>query len=185
MWVTLILAGTYQLLKYEYTPGNYSTAPNSWLSNPEVKLSTTGYTLLMAVHPKCGCSQASLGELSKLSARFPQILQAKIIFITPKNAQESWMQSENWSAAKAIVGAEVIHDSGGKLAKLFNLQTSGSTLLYNSAGKLLFSGGITSSRGHWGDNAGSQAISDLITKGNSEKKLTAAFGCNLFNKKER
>ena len=182
IWGLLIVTGTYQLLTYEYAPGSDTNFPITWPNKKEVNLATSGFTIVMVVHPKCSCSEASIGELSKLVARFPNILHAKILFVISLNADQNWKESDNWIAANEIPGAEVKYDIDGKLTKIFNLKTSGSTLLYNSKGELLFSGGITASRGHWGDNTGTQAISDIITKGSSDAKATAVFGCKVFNR---
>ena len=182
VWVLFIFGGTYKLLMYEYTPGKENNFSAYWPATSELQLSNKPYTLVMVVHPKCGCSKASLGELSKLVARFPNVLDVKILFIEPKDAGPDWMLSENWAAANEIAGAEVHPDTEGTLAQAFKVKTSGITLLYNREGGLLFHGGITASRGHWGDNTGSQAIGEIISKGSSATSTTAVFGCNLFNK---
>src|SRR5712691_5642885 len=59
--------------------------------------------------------------------------------------------------------------------------TSGQTVLYDSQGRLLFSGGITGSRGHSGDNAGRSSIVSLVNAGVADQKETIVFGCPLFN----
>lgn len=54
-------------------------------------------------------------------------------------------------------------------------------MLYDSQGKLLFSGGITSGRGQGGDNAGRAAIVSLLTENEAKQKATPVFGCPLFS----
>jgi hypothetical protein len=61
----------------------------------------------------------------------------------------------------------------------FHAEVSGLTMLYNADGKLLFSGGITASRGHSGDNVGRSSIVSLVTCGTSERTRTPVFGCAL------
>jgi len=53
---------------------------------------------------------------------------------------------------------------GGCVVDRFGAETSGHTLLFDSGGRLLLSGGITDSRGHAGDNAGENAIVALINR---------------------
>lgn len=74
-------------------------------------------------------------------------------------------------------------DDNGAEANRFHAATSGQTLLYDAAGRLLFSGGITGSRGHSGDNAGQTAIVSLVNSGAAELTETSVFGCPLFEPK--
>jgi hypothetical protein len=45
---------------------------------------------------------------------------------------------------------------------------------------LIFSGGITGSRGHAGDNAGEMTLVSLLTRGQADRSGTSVFGCPLF-----
>jgi hypothetical protein len=54
-------------------------------------------------------------------------------------------------------------------------------LLYDTAGRLLFSGGITAARGHSGDNAGREAIVALLAGAPTDRTQTPVFGCKLSN----
>jgi hypothetical protein len=74
----------------------------------------------------------------------------------------------------------VIRDQGGVEARRFDVEGSGHVLLYAPSGKLLFSGGITPSRGHEGDNAGRSAIVSLILRGHAPVDHTPVFGCSLL-----
>ena len=71
-------------------------------------------------------------------------------------------------------------DGDGREARLFQAVTSGQTILYDSHGRLLFSGGITASRGHSGDNAGRSAIVSLVNAEVPDRTETLVFGCPLF-----
>lgn len=180
VWLLIIVLGTYKLLMYEFAPGSENRYPTTWPKESGLALDATGYTLLMAVHPKCSCSSASLNELSKLMVRFSSQVHAKAFFIAPQNASSDYIRSKNWRAAQNIPNLEIVLDTDGQLANHFHLKTSGATLLYNQNGELAFSGGITASRGHSGDNAGSKAILDIVSGFPTAINKTAAFGCHLF-----
>jgi hypothetical protein len=45
---------------------------------------------------------------------------------------------------------------------------------------LIFSGGITGSRGHAGDNDGEQALLEALTHGGGARATASVFGCPLF-----
>ena len=70
-------------------------------------------------------------------------------------------------------------DIDGALAKRFSIQTSGHALLYDSDGKLLFSGGITGGRGHAGDNEGRQTLTSFLEDGTSPSATRPVYGCPL------
>lgn len=181
-WIVLVSFGAYNLLAYEYSSGKDNAPPVAWPQSSGLELSSSGYTLVMMVHPHCSCTRASIGELSKLMARHPNGLHAIVLILTPKDADADWSTSSNVTAAKAIPGVIVKQDIEGAVARLFNIETSGFTSLYNDEGDLLFNGGITDSRGHWGDNTGSTSIGEIIRSGSSHVRMTPAFGCNLFKK---
>ena len=74
----------------------------------------------------------------------------------------------------------MVVDDNGVEARRFHAVTSGQTALYDIEGRLLFSGGITGSRGHSGDNAGRSAIVSLLNTGDAERTETSVFGCPLY-----
>lgn len=74
----------------------------------------------------------------------------------------------------------VVNDGDGVEAKRFGAFTSGQALLYDAQGQLRFSGGITDSRGHEGDNAGREAIEAILAGKTATTTLTDVFGCGLF-----
>jgi hypothetical protein len=73
----------------------------------------------------------------------------------------------------------VAADDEGREHARFGVETSGHVLLYDAAGKLMFSGGITPSRGHSGDNTGRDAVVRLLRHGGVERTKTPVFGCSL------
>ena len=76
----------------------------------------------------------------------------------------------------------MISDLDGQEASRFGAQTSGHTLLFGIDGHLLFSGGITSSRGHAGTNVGESSIIALLKNEVPIRTETLVFGCSLANR---
>lgn len=105
---------------------------------------------------------------------------AYVIFVKPESLSAEWGKSDLWTSAGSIPGVSVMEDDGGVEARRFHTLTSGATVLYDRNGKLLFSGGITSARGHAGDNAGRSAIVSLLETGEASQRHTQVFGCALF-----
>jgi hypothetical protein len=99
----------------------------------------------------------------------------------------AWSQTDLWRDVSEIPNTTVRADLDGKQCALLGAETSGHVLLYSPGGDLLFQGGITSERGHEGDNAGSDAVIDVISKHlqtTNTSKTTPVYGCPLHRAKE-
>jgi hypothetical protein len=99
----------------------------------------------------------------------------------PKGFDDGWEQTDLWRKASGLPGVTVVRDDDGRVAQLFGAATSGQTLLYDPHGTLLFSGGITGARAHAGENAGRQAVVDLLNREPAARSATSVFGCPLFH----
>lgn len=135
----------------------------------------------MLAHPHCPCTQASVGELAQIMARLQGKVAAYVLFVKPKEAGRDWEDTDLRRSAEAIPGVKVVFDPDGVEARRFGAETSGHTQLFSTDGRLLFSGGITASRGHAGDNAGESAIVALVNNQTPARTQTLVFGCALAN----
>jgi hypothetical protein len=106
---------------------------------------------------------------------------ATVVFVRPNGVPAKWEETDLWYDAQQIPGANVVNDPGGKEAALFGAEASGQTMLYDANGELQFSGGVTASRGHSGDNAGRSAIVELVASGRAEQRQTPVYGCYLHH----
>jgi hypothetical protein len=70
-------------------------------------------------------------------------------------------------------------DADGLLAASLGSLTSGSVLVYDSNGKLRYHGGITGSRGHEGENAGEEAVVNVLQGGKGSETSLPVFGCPI------
>jgi hypothetical protein len=95
-----------------------------------------------------------------------------------------WERTPLWNRVAAIPGVAVQTDSGGVEAARFGSWTSGQILLYDAAGRLRFSGGITGSRGMAGDNAGADALLAQIASdaGSAPLAGSSVYGCELHGR---
>lgn len=172
--------GLWVLWSYENTPGSSAQPPLQWPADSHIQRQPDRATLVMLVHPHCPCTRASIGELAELMAHCQGRLTASVLFLKPAGFSEEWEQTDLWRSAANIPGVKVLIDDEGVEARRFRAATSGQTMLYDAAGHLLFSGGITGSRGHSGDNAGRSAIVSLVNAGATDRAETFVFGCPLF-----
>ncbi len=183
-WLSMIGAGVWFLTSYENNPGIAAAAPARWPAGSRLRPAADRATLVMLAHPRCPCTRASIGELSRLMTQAQGRITAFVLFVKPAEVADGWEQTDLSASAAAIPGVTVVSDEAGIEAALFHAATSGQTVLYDAEGALLFSGGITSARGHAGDNAGRTALVSLLTAGETEQRETPVFGCPLFARTE-
>ncbi|MFN8389432.1 MAG: hypothetical protein U0136_04000 [Bdellovibrionota bacterium] len=185
VWAAAVSVESYRLLSYDNAPGAL-TSPPSTLADPAFEQHGTNLnTLLVFLHPQCSCSRATLGELARLMATHPANTRAYAIFFAPSNEPQDWIRSSLWGYASSIPNVQVRADEDGRLAQAFHVQTSGEVLLYDAGGNIAFSGGITASRGHMGDNAGLFALDQLLSGQPTESRQTLPFGCHLSSDRSK
>jgi hypothetical protein len=183
-WSFAVGAGIQRIWAYEGTPGAAQPTPASWPQGSHVERASGVPTLVMFVHPQCTCSRASLTELAELMEKNQGALHAAVLFMKPQDESQSWTQTSSWKMASTIAGIAVATDIDGSEAKRFGAATSGHLILYAADGRLLYSGGITESRGHVGDNAHlRQAMLALKTgKPQVASDPLPVYGCSLHDR---
>lgn len=180
-WIAAVAFGMRVLFQYENKPGPVGALPQTWPA-AQIERATDRPTLVMLAHPRCPCTAASVGELAQIMARLQGRVAAYVLFVQPKRAGRDWDNTDLRRSAEAIPGVKVVLDPDGVEARRFGAETSGHTELFGTDGRLLFSGGITASRGHGGDNAGESAIVALVNNQEPVRRQTLVFGCSLANR---
>jgi len=183
-WVVAVAFGLRVLLNYESAPGRVGAVPQSWPATSQIPRANDRPTLIMMAHPRCPCTRASMNELAQVMARVQGKITAYVLFYKPRGPSrpgggDDWEHTDLRQSAAQIPGVIVLSDVDGVEARRFGAETSGHTFLFDSAGRLLFNGGITESRGHSGDNAGESAIVSLVKDRATKRAETFVFGCSL------
>jgi glyoxylase-like metal-dependent hydrolase (beta-lactamase superfamily II) len=106
-------------------------------------------------------------------------VNAFVLFVKPPGADADWDDTDLRRSAAAIPGVTVLTDENGIEAVRFGGETSGHTMVFDRNGTLIFSGGITASRGHAGSNAGESAVLAALNNQPFERARTPVFGCSL------
>ena len=178
-WGLVCAGGVLALWRYELAPGADAAAPAVWPAASRLPRADDRATLVMLAHPRCACTRASLAELERLMARAGGRLTAQVLFVRPPEVAAAWTDGDLWARAAAIPGVHVERDDGGLEAARFGARTSGDVVVYDPAGRLLFEGGITSARGHEGDNPGRSAILAALAAPPADAAAAPVFGCPL------
>jgi hypothetical protein len=177
-WCGCVALGFHATLRYSFSaaPAAATAAPH--LDPASVSLDRTRPTLMLFLHPYCPCSAASVGEIRRIVREHPDGFAVEIRFCDVDGEDPS--DTPLWRAAAGIPGARLLRSHRDEVRR-FGVGTSGETLVYSPAGELLFQGGVTPSRGHEGDNAGSRAVVETLRPDAAAARHTPVFGCRLFN----
>jgi hypothetical protein len=181
LWVLGLGAGFRALVNYELKAGTSATAPLAWVAGTPLPFDASVPNLVMFAHPQCPCSRASMDELAFLMTRCQGKVRATVCFSAPDGEPAAWTQSALWRSAAAIPGVTIMADHNGAIAQQYGSATSGQALVFDPAGKRIFSGGITGARGHEGDNRGLDFVIALARGELCSATDTPVFGCSLVD----
>ena len=183
LWVAGVLAGARYLLRYEKTPGREASAPVRWPKGVAETGEAGLPTLVVALHPRCSCSRASLSELERAAQGFRMPFNALLLIYQPVSGGSDWQNNALYRDAQRNLHAQVVPDTGGALASKFGAETSGEVILYSRQERsgqrtLLYAGGVTGARGMDGANAGAD---ELVQAFEEQRKQAGrpVYGCGL------
>jgi len=181
VWTSTVVAAFSAIRRFESTPGLSADAHATWPASSRVPRATGASTLVMLIHPQCSCSRASIKELEAIIDQSPRSMRTYVLVYRPADAKAGWENTDVYRAATGLRRAQVIVDVDGSEAKRFGGFTSGQTYLYDGDGRLRFTGGITSLRGHEGLNRGRV---DVIRIANAQETSAThpVFGCAITSK---
>lgn len=185
IWVALVLGGFTLLNWYKAQPGPIGMIHTKWPGQSVQPPDRYRYSLMIFLHPKCQCTVATLTQLAEILRENPKKFSAYIYFFHPEKTEKQWAYTDLWNQAAQMPDAQVFSDQGGYMARQFGAETSGQAFVYNPDGDLMFSGGITESRGHIGPNPGQREIASIVASRLPSTQFTKAFGCGLFSENER
>ena len=181
-WLGAAVWGTKLLHAYSFAPGASGTPAEVWPEGAGVSRADGIATLVVALHPECSCSRATLAELGVILAETTPHLRAVVIFsdLDPEHPAGA---SELFKTAHDLPGVSLVRDRHGEILKKFRFVTSGETRFYRPDATLAFRGGITGSRGHEGENPGRSRVIALTRQPTASPDVssTPVFGCALFN----
>jgi hypothetical protein len=178
-WVSAVAFGAHVLLKYETTPGSVGTTSSRWPSGSVLTRPVDKRMLVMFAHPHCPCTRASIAELAEVMAHAVDRATVFVLFVKPAGAGIDWDDTDLRRTAAAIPGVTVLTDENGLEAARFGAETSGHTVVFETNGDLLFSGGITGSRGHVGSNAGEGAVLAALRQEKMTSAQAPVYGCRI------
>jgi hypothetical protein len=168
VWGVALAAGFHQAMGWEFRAGKPALSPSAQTKPLAQPL------LIVALHSQCPCSLATVENLTALTPVERAKLRILFVFTGPNPHH-----SATFEKAAAIPEAEKAFLSEKEVFERYGARTSGQALLYDRAGRLVFSGGLTESRGvAGGESEGMRAIQETL-RGHSCIKGAPVYGCPL------
>ena len=188
-WLLFVGVGFYRFNSYAFDGAEPAQGVRCSLADSRVDWIPGAYRVLVFLHPQCPCTRATLEELQSLAAIVDDRLHIVVFGYCPPNATDEWFQAVNWElvaqweravqATQRPLNLERYRDVGAEMALRFGAEFSGHVLLFDPADRPLFSGGITSSRGHAGGSRGSTLMVDRIRNHRLPWATNPVLGCPL------
>lgn len=182
VWITGIACGYAAMWRFQRKAGESAVAPVRWPSSSRLARATDAPTLVLFAHPRCPCTRASVAELRELLSTEARV-RTYVLVLKPHEFPDGWEKTDVWRNAASIPGVTVISDVDGIEAARLGAKTSGQTLVYDAAGTLVFSGGITALRGEAGENSGVRSIASILSGAGPDRATTSVFGCAIRDPK--
>lgn len=177
-WIAILGAGFVLMNKYASGQGAVNAPQKAEFDS--ISVSHDSHTLVMAVHPRCPCTRASLSELQRLEADLKGQLIIHLLVYTPTQGSDpAWARDAFDTLRRFGFSDRAEIDYNGSKANQLGCLTSGSVVLFSPDGEPKFWGGITSSRGHEGPNRGVDAVRSIVAEGLQGSSSTPVFGCPI------
>ncbi len=178
--VIIAITGLCLLEIHARTPGVRSQQFLFWPPSSSIPRSGGQRTLVIFFHPHCPCSRATFTEYEKLLPKIQLRVRTIAVLVVPPGLPDDWYNGSLSKFIAATPNLSVIIDTDAHEAELFGIRTSGHAMLYDLHGRLQFSGGLTVSRGHEGDNVGCAAIDRLVNEPDYASSLTSPLETQVF-----
>ncbi|WP_428386726.1 hypothetical protein [Mucisphaera sp.] len=185
VWLLLVATGWAALNGYMSEAGDVGVVPGVWPVGVVEGLDDGGLRTLVFLHPHCPCSVATLATVKEVWGE-EGAGALVIVVVDLGEGDPGWRGTGLVRDALGVDGAEVVFDEGAEIARRFGALTSGHVLVYDGAGALVFSGGVTPWRGHVGPSGGKRSLRLLMAgAGDGTAEVTEVgasaevYGCPL------
>jgi hypothetical protein len=183
LWAATVGAIYQTVRRFETTPGQAASARTMWPEASNLARPDGAWTLVTLIHPQCSCSGATIEELRAILEKAPPSVRALVLVYRPSDFPAGWENTDVVRAAYRLPRTHVVVDVDARETRRFGGFTSGQTFLYDGAGQLRFSGGVTALRGHAGLNGGVAAVLRIAQSGVGNASHPV-FGCAIVSHQE-
>src|SRR5882762_11463884 len=115
LWLGLIVVGYAWLLRYSFAVGKAATAPGTIPHGLASSAPSARPQLLLALHPRCPCSRATLTELAKILSRAANACDVTVLLYRPADKPDSWLEGALLDTCRQL-NCRICPDPDGRLA---------------------------------------------------------------------
>ncbi len=184
-WIGLCVLGYFLLMQYDFRPGAIGAPLGDWPTESAIAPVQDKMNLLVFIHPRCGCTEATIKELIGTLRGKSDIMVTAVTYLPrPNEADPVWTNGKYIQTIRSQVAPmRLVLDSEGVEARRFGVSTSGTIVVFDRACKEVFRGGITSRRGAEGDSLGKRRLERLLSgeKTTESEGPNPVFGCSFEN----
>lgn len=163
LWLASVAAGYLLLSAHSLEPGAAEPPSGEATAAALRAWHTAGRPLIvMALHPRCPCSEASADELADVMGWTPHAADLVLLVYRPRGETDAWTDSARHASLERF-HPRVVVDEEGAFSRALGARTSGHVIAFDGRGQLAYSGGLTGGRGHRGRTDGQQALRDLLS----------------------
>ncbi|OYP33164.1 hypothetical protein [Rhodopirellula sp. MGV] len=176
------LAGVIQLTDYSSRPS--AVATNVVWSDVESLVAEVGgdtnvTTILFFYQPGCPCTVASARSLQRACPLLNTPYQIIAFAYLPEDAPADWIDTRTSETLLRISPIKLIDDAQGMIAQSLGITTSGHCLVLAPRRGGIFSGGLTSLRGHEGTGPSLTQFIHSINDASEPLSEWPVFGCSI------
>ncbi len=153
--------------------------PPPFIADASTNGSAKESTVILFYHPHCPCTKATVNNFKTISENIEARVHLLALAYRPKDSNETWIETEITKQLREL-GFEIATDTDGTFCRQFDVYTSGHILVYESNERLVFNGGITTSRGHEGSNYALADFLKSIDGSRDANSVWPVFGCPII-----
>src|SRR5207245_1184321 len=94
-WLGTCIVGSYFAMAYDFKPGSVGPQRGSWPSESHIAWNPGKTTVVAFLHPRCGCTRATVKQLIRTLKANPQAELVAVVFVHPdSNQADDWQEGE-------------------------------------------------------------------------------------------
>jgi len=179
-WIASVAVVFHTWMDYEHDPGRSGEIRSDWPAESSLNFDAENGTLVVFLHPYCPCSEKGMKKLERILTLGSNKPTCHFLFSTIVGDNNVESDSNNWQMAQALSPEGTQIDAEALEGGRFGANTSGLVVFYDAAGRLRFSGGITSERGGEQSNSFERLLAEAISGTDFPLIYTPVYGCPLI-----
>ena len=180
LFLCLGIGGLFCLTDYANRPGADAQNLSEVWPQSAPEMPTAQATVAFFYHPKCPCTRATVRNLERFLSQTGTRPAVIAFAYHPDDETGHWVETPLTQQVRRLANSRVVPDADGRMAQQFGATTSGQLLIYDEDHRLVFSGGITPSRGHEAESIASRKFATCLSgEATVELVKQPVFGCSI------